>query len=291
MPVAEENNLIDELHQRGRALLQAQTRALDAIIHDLHLRDPEMDQPAIRVPLLMLQAVGVSIHSVLALTKSREMAIRDGFGIARSAVETAVNAAYIAVGGATVADQAIRHMRQKRWRDLSREADIGGWRMTVRRDVGLTPDDLPGLPEALDEFTNKRGREFRDWTPESIEERIDAVTEHCRRAGLCFGAAVFAIYRPSSELLHGTYYGVNYFWQGSRENPARSRAAFEHLWLLEHFVTLLSALFFGASGAIDAIASVFEMSTHKDAQDHLAQKLTTLIDDMNRLDEVAGEKE
>lgn len=273
----------DELHARGRALLYAQTRCLDAIIHDLHQIDPEMDKPAIRIPILMLQALGVSVHSVLALTQNRDMAIRDGFGIARSVVETAVNAAYIAVGGEPMAEQAVRHMRQKRWRDLSREANIGGWRMTVSRDVGLTPDDLPGLPEALAEYTNKRGREVRDWTPGTIEDRIDTVTTCCKRAGLCFGAAVFAIYRPSSELLHGTYYGVNYFWQGSRENPARSRADFDRLWLLEHFVTLLAAIFFGVSGAIDTIAAVFKFPDHSMSQDELAKELTLLTDDFSKL--------
>jgi hypothetical protein len=182
-------------------------------------------------------------------------------------------------------------MRQKRWRDLSREANIGGWRMTISRDVGLTPDDLPGLPEALQEYTNKRGREVRDWTPASIEERIDAVTQRCKQAGLCFGAAVFAIYRPSSELLHGTYYGVNYFWQGSREQPARSRAAFDQLWLSEHFVTLLSAMFFGASGAIDALAEVFDLPGHTKRQNELAQELAQLIDDMGKLDGLVGERE
>ena len=219
------------------------------------------------------------------------MAIRDGFGIARSAVETAVNAAFIAVGGESVAEQAIKHMRQKRWRDLSREAKIGGWRMTVSREVGLTPEDLPGLPEALEEYTNRRGREVRDWTPVGIEERIDAVGESCRRAGVCFGAAVFAIYRPSSELLHGTYYGVNYFWQGSRERAAKTRADFDRLWLLEHFVTLLSAMFFAASGAIDAIAAGFGLPAHSARQDELAENLAALIDDMNAMDQAASEED
>lgn len=150
----------------------------------------------------------------------------------------------------------------------------------------LTSDDLPGLNEALDEYTSKGGREVRDWTPANIENRIDAVTERCRRAGLCFGAAVFAIYRPSSELLHGTYYGVNYFWQGSRDAPVRSEGAFERLWLLEHFVTLLSAMFFAVSGAIDAIAAAFELPEHVTRQDQLAQELSTLIDDMNSLDAI-----
>ena len=162
--------------------------------------------------------------------------------------------------------------------------------MTVSRDVGMTPGDLPGLSEALDEYTNKRGREVRDWTPATIEERINAVTERCKRAGICLGAAVFAIYRPSSELLHGTYYGVNYFWQGSRERPARGRAAFDDLWLLEHFTTLLSAMFFGASGAIIAVATTFDLPSHLDRQDTLAQELSVLIDDLNSLDGGFGEQ-
>ncbi len=288
MMATNNNSQTDLLHERGRKILHAQTQALDAVIHDLHLLDPHMDKMAIRVPLLMLQAVGVSINSVLALTQRRDMAIRDGFGIARSAAETAVNAAYIAVGGEPMAEKAVRHMQQKRWRDLNRETSIGGWRMTVSRDVGLTPEDLPGLPEALEEYTNKRGRVVRDWTPVTIEQRIDAVTEQCKRAGICFGAAVFAIYRPSSELLHGTYYGVNYFWQGSRDQPARSRAAFDRLWLLEHFVTLLSAIFFSASGAINTMSAKFELRDHEKLQDHLSQELSQLIDDMNQSDDVAG---
>jgi hypothetical protein len=281
----------DYLHERGRTLLLGQTQVLDALIHELHILDANQDNSAIRVPLLMLQATGVSIHSVLALAQSRDMAIRDGFGIARSAVETALNAAYIAVGGTTVADQAIRHMRQKRWRDLNREANFGGQRMALSLDVGLTPADLPGLPEALDEYTNKRGGEVRDWTSVSIEERIEAVANRCARAGVCLSAAVFAIYRPSSELLHGTYYGVNYFWQGSRATPAKSREAFDRLWLLEHFVTLFSALFFGSSGAIDAMATVFDLPHHAAKQDLFANELSRLIDDMGALDARTDEQD
>lgn len=270
----------DNVHERGRQLLFAQTRALDAIIHDLHLLDPAMDKVAIRVPLLMLQAVGVSINSVLALTQTRDMSIRDCFGIARSAVETSVNAAYIAVGGEPLAEQAIRHMRQKRWRDLKREAKFGEIHWTIDCEIDLAPDDVPGLSAALDEYTNKRGGEVRDWTAVSIEKRIAAISAWSKRAGVCLGAAVFAIYRPSSELLHGTYYGVNYFWQGSREQPAKDRAAFDRLWVSEHFVTLLTAMFFGASGAVDAIAEAHDLPDHAARQDALALELSNIIEVM-----------
>lgn len=272
-------------HQRGRNILNAQTRAIDSLIHELHALDPAVDRETFRVPLLMLQAVGVSVHSVLNLTRERDMGIRDCFGIVRAAVETAINAAFIAVSGEHIAEKAIRHMRQKRWRDLRRRGRVGNLRITASRDVDLEVHDLPGLREALDEYTNKRGEEVRDWTPESLQKRITAISDFHRRAGLSLGIAQFAIYRPSSELLHGTYYGVNLFWQGSRDRPAKDDDEFDALWMTEHFVTLLTALFFAASGAIEAIAAVHSLTGHSQRQDALSQELSALIEQMGGDDE------
>lgn len=272
---------LSAFHLRGRDLLHAQTRAIDTLIHELHALDADGDHEAIRVPLLMLQAVGVSVHSVLSLTRDRDMGIRDCFGIARSAVETAINAAFIAASGPGMANKAVRHMRQKRWRDLRRQGQVGDQRITVARDINLEIDDLPGLREALAEYTNKRGAEVRDWTPENLEQRIAAISAGHRRAGLCLGVASFAVYRAASELLHGTYYGVNLFWQGSRDAPARGREEFDELWVTEHFVTLLTALFFAVSGAIDTLAAVHALGGHSQHQDELSQKLSVLIDSMS----------
>jgi hypothetical protein len=272
---------LSQFHRLGRDLLHQQTRAIDALIHELHSLDGDWQSQAIRVPLLMLQAVGVSIHSVLNLTADRNMSIRDCFGIARSAVETAINAAFIAVSGVTMAEKATKHMRQKRWRDLNRQGKVGSLRINVSRNVDVEIDDLPGLREALDEYTNRRGGEVRDWTPENLEARIEVISNSHQRAGLCLGVGMFAIYRPASELLHGTFYGVNLFWQGSRAVPARNRADFDELWVMEHFVTLLTTLMFAAGGAIDAIAAAHQLDGHSQRQDELAQGLAALVEEMN----------
>jgi hypothetical protein len=276
---------LSAFHLRGRDLLYAQTRAIDSLIHELHSLDADGDNEAIRVPLLMLQAVGVSVHSVLALTRNRDMGIRDCFGIARSAVETAINAAFIAVSGPGMANKAIRHLRQKRWRDLRRQRQVGDQRITVSREISLEIDDLPGLRESLAEYTNKRGAEVRDWTSESLQQRIAAISVRHRRAGLCLGVASFSVYRAASELLHGTYYGVNLFWQGSRDAPARAREEFDELWVTEHFVTLLTALFFAVSGAIDTLAAAHALGERSQEQNELSQKLSELIESMGDHDD------
>lgn len=267
-------------HAAGRELLLAQTRAIDVLIHDMLSLDPDGTSSEVRVPMLMLQAAGTSIHSVLALTGERDMAIRDCFAIARSAVETSLNAAFVAASGEPMAVKAVRHMRQKRWRDLRREGTAGPLSIAVSRNVGLAVDDLPGLREALDEFTDGKGRERPFWTKASVANRVGAVTRRHRRAGLCLSVATFAIYRPASELIHGSYYGVNLFWQGSRDAPVRGRREFDRLWMEEHFITLLTALFFAVSGAIDCIAEVNALPHHARHQDELSARLSELIEAM-----------
>lgn len=273
---------LDAFHARGRDLLAEQAASLDALIHALHELDPDQVRPSIWVPMLMLQAVGVSIHSVLALTAKRSMAIRDGFAIARSAVETAINAAFISSEGDPIAERAIRHMRQKRWRDLKRETQIGDLQITASRDIGAQVDEFPGLQEALDEFTRpKRGTEIREWTDVSLENRIASVSKISRRGGIALGSAFFGIYRPASELLHGSYYGVNFFWQGSREAPARTREDFAHLWVMEHFALLLSCLFLSVTGAIDTFSKVHGLTEHGARQDVLSRQLQILVEGMS----------
>lgn len=281
---ANRRHLASLCHQLGRDLLRLQTEAIDELLHELSDMRGLNYKAEVFVPILMMQAVGVSIHSVLSLTRERDMGIRDCFGIARSAVETALNAAFISASGNAMAEKAVRHMRQKRWCDLRRHGRVGDLNITVSRDVEMSVDDLPGLREALDEYTNRKGDEIRDWTPESLERRLAVISGLHKRVGLSLGGATFAIYRPASELLHGTYYGVNLFWQGSRSEPARQREEFEKLWLTDHFVTLLSALLLGASGAIQVIASTHSMQRHLQTQDELLAKLNLLVENMGELD-------
>lgn len=270
---------MENFYQGVRGLLGHQARALDELIHDVAPpigQAVEVDHTT-RCVVWMLQAIGVSMHSVLRLTERRDMAIRDCFGIARSAAETAVNVAYIAVGGSTVAERAIRHGRQKRWRDLHRQGALGGdFTISVERTIDLVVDDIPGLTEDLQEFTTRKGSEVRDWTPLTIQERIDLVHTSSPEAARLLGAAIFAIYRPSSELLHGTFYGVNYFWQGSRDAVVASAAEFDRLWIEEHFITLASTLLFAAGGAIEAVGAARARAVHVERQRSILRTLEEL---------------
>jgi hypothetical protein len=262
--------------QQGRAILRLQCRALDGLISDIADAHDKAPNDFDRVTIWMLQAMGVSAHSILKLTETVDMSIRDCFGIARSAAETAVNVSYIAAGGSELSDRAMRHLRQKRWRDLKRIAQMGDQRIVVKRHLPAQVTDFPGLQEAIDEFTNRNGQEVREWTPDNIQKRISLVGTKSKLAAEALSGAIFTIYRPSSELLHGSFYGVNYFWQGSFDRPVRGREEFERLWTFDHFVTLLSSVFFGIQGAVEVIALQRGLELHRTRQAELWQLLADL---------------
>lgn len=269
----------DLFHRGGLNLLKAPTRELDALIHTLAPATAEAVEVESedRVVIWLLQAAGVSLHSVVKLVTERDMGIRDCFGIARSVAEAAVNAAFVSVGGRKIAERAMRHMRQKRWRDLKRQGRISDLSISVELKLELGSDEIPGLVEDLAEFTDKKGREVRDWTPETIEQRIEVVAREYGDAARALAAGIFAIYRPSSELLHGTYYGVNYFWQGSRGKPATSRGEFDAIWIEDHFVTLLTALIFSTVGMAQTVALARRLPVnHLDNQSDLLRRLEHL---------------
>ncbi|MEZ6028851.1 MAG: hypothetical protein R3C46_03780 [Hyphomonadaceae bacterium] len=268
MPAIEVDAASQEQSAKLRTILYAQTRLLDGLIHHLTLPETKAGSPeVIRVAPLMLQALGISVHSALKLCVGRDMAIRDAYGIARSATELAVNIAYIAAGGSDVARRADRHAMQKTYRDMTRRGEIGGLQFTITRDQIPRVEEMPGLPEALAEFTGKKGQELTDWTPVSISGRIKEVRGISETAGIYLAGAVSSIYRHSSELLHGTYFGVIHFWRGNSA-PATSREAFDERWE-EHFLSIFNGLFFSVGGVITLYAQMFAVPEIGAAQQQL----------------------
>ena len=259
-----------------RSAVFLQTRNLDRVLSELSSATLEADdEPVVRVTLLMLQALGVTMHSVLKLTAERDMAIRDCYGLARSAFELAVNLCFITASGVEEARRAERHAMQKSYRDMQRQGEVGGVAFEIGRDGVPESDVVPELAEALKGFT-RRGKEVRDWTPTSLSDRIASVGNVHRGAALCLSGASVSVYRHASELLHGTYFGVVHFWSGSGGRPARSRADFDALWS-EHFIAVFTALFFSASAAVKLYARKYNLPEVESSDSALVAKMQSVV--------------
>jgi hypothetical protein len=208
------------------------------------------------VSLAMLQAIGSSSNTLLMLSDEPGLQSRDCFSVCRSIVELAVNICYIYAKGETAAEQAERHAYQKAFRDLSRESSVGDQTIRLRFMTEETIQPPPGLLKSIDEFTSRSGRE-KGWTDLSIDAR-------CEKVGQILGNQVltplhwarFAVYRHSSEILHGTFFSAAYFMgltdpTGGPSNLDEwiDRIAGQHLMILLAAVLALIAV----TKAVDAI--------------------------------------
>jgi hypothetical protein len=172
---------------------------------------------AVVVPMSL--AAGQSITTALQFSDKRGIPVRDCFPIARSAVETLVNATYVLAVGESAAEKAIRHAQQKAYRDLNKSVGRGEYRLQI---TAFPPPNLDGqekLKKALEEFTTARGRE-KNWTDESVPMRIERIGQILGpgpASGLLGAYAL--VYGDASEIIHGSLYGVQLFYHGRGKSP------------------------------------------------------------------------
>lgn len=206
----------------------------------------EEEIKTVLVPALLV--LKTSCETILILSKNPGIQVRDCFSIARSIVELTINICYILAGGPSIAEKALRHARQKMYRNIQRESKIGKNSITLlysgKRDIWLSED----LRKSLEEFTSPSGRE-KGWTDLSIDQRIDKVGE-------AFGNTVLnhlhlarsMIYRDASEILHGTIFGALYtlglvepICQSALKNPEDEYGG-KHLMVLMASISSVMAI-------------------------------------------------
>lgn len=153
--------------------------------------------------LLMVHEDARAVHIA-----SQTFQLRAQLVLCRALFETCVNTMRLIAGGEKIADEMIQHANQKFFRDRDRVSEIeGGWRIQTAVDNGASIP--PDVVEMMAKFTSKSGREKTSWIEESIEDKIAAIaTMGDHFATFCIQQALMGIYRHSSEVLHGTYYGA-----------------------------------------------------------------------------------
>lgn len=173
-----------------------------------------------------------------------QLKLRDSYVIARVIYETAVNACFLLTDPDALALRAGIHAKQKALRNVVRAIELAGERIFEFKLEGA--QELLGDPqhqEWLREFTSKSGREITSWTPENVQQRLEAAylkfgAEDAR--GLALG---LLIYRHASEIAHGTLYGTLFSW-GAME-PDRQVKSVEDIGIfrrreLRHLMRLVA---------------------------------------------------
>jgi Family of unknown function (DUF5677) len=207
-----------------------------------------------RVVVAMALAGGQSITTLLEMSKKRGIPVRDCYPIARSTVETLINATYVLSGGASMAERAMRHAQQKSFRDLARTVGRGAYTMRIEAVGAPSADGNEELKKALAEFTSAQGRE-KNWIDDSVPVRIESIGNKLgpKVASGLLGAYAL-IYQDASEIIHGSLFGIYRFYHG-RSKPPETVEEFRAL-TGSHLEGILFAAFLSVRGYLYAFCNL-----------------------------------
>jgi hypothetical protein len=181
------------------AFLSGQLKLMGCLADEIS----KIDRADVLSPLLITGArSGKALVSL-----SRGGFVQDALIVARGFFERLLNACYLAVADDEVVKSYRNHGLQKSFRTRNREVEAGDVKVAIRTVEEMDPSDVPGLEEALDEFTSKRGKEKTRWTQTRAEGRISLIQERTSVDTIILVLALLSIYEDASEAIHGTLYG------------------------------------------------------------------------------------
>lgn len=238
----EKLSLLDSL--RGLAMLQQELLRLALYIASEGPADFEGETLTCTLPdaqrrmsTMLAMGAGQSVETLLRIAKQQGIPVRDAYPIARSAIESFVNASYLLSESDVVAARAIRYIDFAGWRYHNRNIGSGEFSIDVRTD----PDPEATLAAQFPEFS---GRGNGSWTKLDVPSRIRRVGELAgRKSGSQLLAAYGLIYSLSSEVLHGSPFGASYFYSAyvSGSPNAEAFRAATAKQLEDIFIALLHA--------------------------------------------------
>ncbi len=216
----------------------------------------------------LAMAAGQSLETLLRMAKLRGIAVRDAYPVARSAIESFVNASYLLAESDKVAARALRYINFAAWRHNNRKYGSGDFSNEVRSD----PDSPATLQRDFHKFCGKGNA---SWTNLDVPSRIRRVGELAGpRAASRLLAAYGLIYSFSSEIIHGSPFGASYFYtahlKGVRTIEAFQASTARHLQ--EIFIGVLHA----GCGYLAAFFGQQNMQTPLKAEEKIFTRLLDL---------------
>lgn len=169
----------------------------------------------LKTSTLLALAGGQSQNTILRMSGLVGIPVRDAYPIGRSIVETFANAAYLVLADESVAERAVRHVRYANWKFFNRKVGSG----EVSYAFYLNPELPPDVASQFAEFEGKGA--LGSWTNLDLPSRILHIQKlsdsHGASAPLM--ASYGLIYHLSSEIVHGSPFGVDFFYRGYDFDP------------------------------------------------------------------------
>lgn len=252
--MADRNEILAEL----RSVIREQSNLLRLILFTVSegpvLREGQwlscrLEHDQARAMAAVAMGAGQSLGTVLTNSAERGLPVRDLYPIARSVVEGFINAAFFATQPVEVSTRALAHIHYAAWKHQNRLIGTGNFMMVLG-------DDPAPRATAAKLFPEFSGRGQDSWCSVDTPSKINRIGQIVQASGGAFLGAYGTIYSVSSEIIHGSVYGMSYFmsaYTGQEQTAEAFQRATE-----EQMIDILSAVSHAASGFISAYASVHQ---------------------------------
>lgn len=268
--MTEEVPLIDAL--RGLGLLQQEFLRLALYIASEGPVEFEgqklvcsLSEPQRRTSTLLAMAAGQSMNTVLKMAKLRGIPVRDTYPVARSAIETFVNAAYLLSEADQYSDRAIRSIDFAAWKHHNRKVGSGEFALEISSDPNAEQTFATKFPEF-------QGKGMGTWSSLDVPSRIRRIGELAgKKAGSRLLAAYALTYSLSSEIIHGSPFGVSYFYTGRLKGDDNTDAFRDST--IRQLEEILIAVLHAGCGYLAAFSEIQGLSSLSAAEERIFDRL------------------
>lgn len=197
-------------------------------------------------------AGGQSAQTILGMTKLKGFPVRDAYSIARTVIESFINASYLLSESEKISERAKRYIEFADWRHCNRSFGTGEFKIKL--------STFPNTEELIQtKYPEFFGKGNSSWTSLDVPNRISKVGELAgARAGSRLIAAYTLIYSIASEIIHGSPYGAAYFYS-THLLKEKTSDEFD-LQSIKHMEQILLAVLHAVGGYISTFYGLQNMS-------------------------------
>jgi hypothetical protein len=221
-----------------------------------------LEEDRVRATSAVAMGAGQSLNTIMRLSNDAGIGVRDLYPIARSVVEGFINAAFLLTESIEVSRRALAHRGYAAWKHHNRIIGSGDFMIALGTEA---PKEA-----AAKLFPDFVGKGKDSWTSLDVVSRITKIGKVVRASGGALIAAYGGIYAVSSEIIHGSVYGMSYFFTVHLKE--QSVEAFK-VATLEQLVDILLAVSHASSGFLSAFANVQKLGPFVLAEHEMFKRL------------------
>jgi hypothetical protein len=221
-----------------------------------------LDTDQVRATCAVAMGAGQSLNTILKLSDDQGIGVRDLYPIARSVVEGFINAAFFLTQPVEISRRALEHRHFAAWKHHNRIIGNGD----VMIAIGVADPKI----EAAKLFPNFAEKGKESWTALNAVDRINKIGMVVKASAGALIGAYGGIYAVSSEIIHGSVYGMSYFFSAHvREQTVDGFRS----GTVEQVIDILIAVSHASSGFLSAFANVQKLGPFVLAEHDLFKRL------------------